>query len=137
MLVHMKKHHTNQNTQNAIFCFTENGDAYLLPAKIVQKFNQYEVKSISSKEKAIKNVIERLHKTPEEVFADLDKKYTKAGALLKGYRYREGMTQKELAEKLDITQGDLSKYENGKRPIGKILAKRIAKLVGTDYRSFL
>ena len=73
----------------------------------------------------------------EDAFADLDKKYTKVGALLKGLRYREDMTQKEFSEKVNVKQGDLSKMENGKRPIGKNIAKRLSKLFKVDYRMFL
>lgn len=73
----------------------------------------------------------------EEVFRDLHQKYTKVGALLKGARLKEEMTQAELAKKLQITQGDLSKMEYGKRSIGKQMAKRLAKVLNTDYRIFL
>jgi transcriptional regulator with XRE-family HTH domain len=47
------------------------------------------------------------------------------------------MTQIQLAKKLDITQGDLSKMESGKRSVGKQLARRLATVFGTDYRVFL
>ena len=56
---------------------------------------------------------------------------------LRGLRYREGLTQTALGEILDIEQTNISKMENGKRPIGKTIAKRIAKLFKTDYRIFL
>lgn len=65
--------------------------------------------------------------TPEEAFADINAKYTKTGALLKAVRIREGLNQKDFAKLIDVTQGDLSKMEHGKRPIGKILINRIAK----------
>lgn len=56
---------------------------------------------------------------------------------LRGLRHRECLTQIELGKKLGIEQTNISKMEHGKRPIGKILAKRIAKLFHTDYRIFL
>ncbi len=65
------------------------------------------------------------------------KKYSRAGALLKGLRHRENLSQKTFAEKIHVTQSDLSKMEHGKRPIGKIIAKRIAQLFNVDYRNFL
>ena len=58
----------------------------------------------------------------------LDAKYLQAGALLRGTRHREGLPQKDFAKKIGITQGDLSKMENGKRSIGKVVAKRIQKM---------
>jgi DNA-binding XRE family transcriptional regulator len=74
---------------------------------------------------------------PKDVFANIEKEYTKAGVLLRGTRHREGLTQAEMAKKISVTQADLSKMESGKRPIGKIIAKRIAKIFKVDYRYFL
>ena len=47
------------------------------------------------------------------------------------------MTQVELAKKLNITQGDLSKMEHGKRPIGKKMAKKLSVILNIGYRVFL
>jgi len=84
----------------------------------------------------------RLSDTPEstpieEVFSELEKRYTRAGALLKGTRAREGLTQEQFAKKINVTQANLSKMETGKRPIGKTIAKRIEKIFGVNYRYFL
>jgi len=68
---------------------------------------------------------------PEEVFAEINAKYTKAGALLKAIRLREGLNQKDFANLIGVTQGDLSKMECGKRPVGKRLVSRIAKKFGS------
>jgi len=73
----------------------------------------------------------------EDVFADLNKKYTRPGALLRGIRARENLTQIEMAEKIKVTQSDISQMENGTRTIGRRVAKRIERLFGVDYRSFL
>lgn len=58
-----------------------------------------------------------------EVFAELDKKHTKAGALLRDIRARENLSQVEFAKRIGVSQTNLSKMENGKCPIGKIIAK--------------
>jgi DNA-binding XRE family transcriptional regulator len=73
----------------------------------------------------------------DEVLKDVYKKYGKSGSVIRGYRAREGMTQIGLAKKLGVTQGDLSKMENGKRTVGKEMAHRLAKVFDTDYRVFL
>ena len=73
----------------------------------------------------------------EDVFGDLFKEHGKAGVLLAGLRHREGLTQREFAAILNITQTNLSAMENGKRNIGKELAKRIANKFKLDYRIFL
>lgn len=56
---------------------------------------------------------------------------------LHGFRYRDGLTQTVLGEMLGVEQTNISKMEQGKRPIGKTIAKRLAKIFKTDYRLFL
>ena len=67
----------------------------------------------------------------------LDAQYTRAGACLQGSRLKEGLNQVKLAKKLGIPQTNVSAMELGKRPIGKNMAKRIAKVLNVDYRTFL
>lgn len=70
-------------------------------------------------------------------FKDLIVKYTEPGLALRGARVKEGLTQVELSEKLGIEQGNVSAMENGRRPIGKAMAKRLATVLNIDYRVFL
>lgn len=51
-------------------------------------------------------------------------------------QYRE-MTQKQLAAEANIPQRHISEMENGKRPIGKENAKRLAKALNIGYRLLL
>lgn len=73
----------------------------------------------------------------DEVFKDLDQKYGKVGATIRGFRSRDDMTQAELAKKLNIRQSHVSQMEHGKRAIGKKLAQKLAQLFGTHYQLFL
>ena len=73
----------------------------------------------------------------DEAFKNLTDRYGKAGALLKGIRVREGLTQIEFAKLIGTSQANLSSMENGARPIGKNKAKLIAEKFGVDYRYFL
>jgi len=57
--------------------------------------------------------------------------------VLRGFRYRAGLTQKQLAEKTGVRQHHLSEMENAKRPISKDMAQKLAKALGADYRVFL
>jgi ribosome-binding protein aMBF1 (putative translation factor) len=57
--------------------------------------------------------------------------------MVRAARKRVGMTQVQLAEKLKMPQGNLSQIETGKRSVGKLLAKRLSKVLGVDYRVFL
>lgn len=70
--------------------------------------------------------------TPEEVFPHFH-----AGDRIKGLRYREDMTQKQLAEKAGISVQNLSHMEHGRRPLGKEMAKRLAKVLNADWRTLL
>lgn len=45
------------------------------------------------------------------------------GVCLRGSRYREGLTQRQLADMTGISQRHISEMENGKRTIGKEMAK--------------
>lgn len=60
----------------------------------------------------------------------------KASAL-RGLRYREGLTQVQLAEKTGIQRRHISAYENGRIPMGKQVAQKLAHVLNADYRIFL
>ena len=68
----------------------------------------------------------------EEVFPDAH-----PGKVVHGFRVMEGITQTELARRLGVKQHRISEIENKKRPITIEMAKRLAKVFGTDYRAFL
>lgn len=114
MPAHMKKHHTE--VANIVW----HGNQYQVPMNIMEKFKVDE-KTLSI----------------DDVFGDIIDECGEAAALLKGLRHRENLTQVEFAEKISITQANLSAMENGKRTIGKDIAKRIAKTFNVDYRYFL
>lgn len=56
---------------------------------------------------------------------------------LRAYRTREGLTQEELAKRAGIPRRHISDMENGRRPIGKENARKLAASLNTDYRMFL
>jgi DNA-binding XRE family transcriptional regulator len=60
-----------------------------------------------------------------------------AGDSIRGVRYREGLTQRQLAEKAGISIHNLSNMEHGRRPVGKDMAKRLAGALNTDWRLLL
>jgi len=68
----------------------------------------------------------------EEVYPDFN-----GSVALRGARKREALTQKELARLVGVSQTHISEMEHGKRPIGKEMAKRLAKVLRADYRVFL
>jgi plasmid maintenance system antidote protein VapI len=68
----------------------------------------------------------------DEVFLDLHQ-----GSAIRGLRLREGLTQEQLAHLLGGKRTNLSEMGNGRRPIGKNMAKRLARVLKTDYKIFL
>jgi len=68
----------------------------------------------------------------EEVYPDFN-----GSVALRGARKREPLTQKELARLVGVSQTHISEMEHGKRPIGKDMARRLAKVLKVNYRVFL
>jgi len=54
------------------------------------------------------------------------------GLMLAGARFREGLTQAKLAERTGIPRRHISEMENGRRPIGKSNAKKLAGILNID-----
>lgn len=127
MSEHTKKHPISAHAHGSILHITHHNKVYAIPKKVAEQYAIEEKKKQSPKSSV----------TIKELFEKLDKKFTKAGALLKGLRLREGLSQVKFAKKINVNQANLSSMENGHRPIGKVIAKRIQKLFGTDYRYFL
>lgn len=113
----MKKHHTDQ-----IAKISWHGNIYALPVDLMER---YKVKPDDE------------YMSIEDIFGDLTKDIGEPAVLLKGLRCREGLSQIEFSKKIQISQTNLSAMENGRRTIGKELAKRIADIFGLDYRIFL
>ncbi len=92
---------------------------------------------------AVETLLSQLDESDEgfipatDLFPDLGDQKKTPGIALRGVRLRLGLTQKEMAEKIGVAQGDLSKMEKGERAIGKKLAMRIGKALGIDYRRLL
>lgn len=112
-----KKHRTDDVAK-----ISWHGGLYAVPIEVMDR---YKIKSDDQ------------YTSIDDLFSHLTQKSGKPGVLLKGLRYREGLSQIEFAKKLNISQTNLSAMENGKRPMGKELAKRIANIFGIDYRIFL
>ena len=63
--------------------------------------------------------------------------WNSGGVCIRGARGKEGLTQKQLAELVGIAQHHVSEMENGKRPVGKETARKLAAVLKVDYRIFL
>lgn len=85
-------------------------------------------------------VIER-HPAEKEIYRieelSSEMAWNSGGISIRGGRGKEGLTQKQLAELTGIAQHHISEMENGKRPIGKETARKLAAALKMDYRAFL
>lgn len=61
----------------------------------------------------------------------------KPGAALRVCRCSNRLSLAALAEVSGVPKGHLSQMENGKRPIGKRMAQKLADALGCDYRGLL
>ncbi|MBS1958378.1 MAG: helix-turn-helix transcriptional regulator [Bdellovibrionales bacterium] len=59
------------------------------------------------------------------------------GDSLRAYRLRQDLNQSDLARKSGIPQANISAMENGKRPIGLNIAKKLADILNCDYRKLV
>lgn len=75
-------------------------------------------------------------KVHEQIKKEIPLAGTPAGAL-RAYRYREDLTQAQLAKKTGIAQGHISAMERGKRAIGIKSAKTLAKALNCRWEKLL
>ena len=73
----------------------------------------------------------------DEAFGDLLKERPKGAINLRASRERQNISQKELSEKTNIIQSNISLYENGQRKITESIAKRFAKVLNTNFKIYL
>ncbi len=118
MSVPMKKHLTSKKAK-----VIWHGSRYSVPLKVLDKYKVTDKKSETE--------------SVESVFGDLIAQYGEPAVILKGLRTKEGLSQIDFAKKIGISQQNLSAMENGRRSIGREMAKRIAKKFGIDYRLLL
>lgn len=123
MSAHMKAHPTKQATCKVIIELPGKVKrSTLVPAKHLQK---------------LENFLEKYGKSEsiswEELAKDRIAKYKKSGLALRGARYREGLSQKELSKRTGISQENISKMENGQRVVGEKVAKKLAKVLRIDF----
>jgi len=132
MSEHMKKHLIRAHSYGEALYIIHHRKTYAIPKVIVNQFVVTKKRVKRNKRNKTENLV-----NIKTLFENLEKQYTKAGVLLKGLRLREGLTQVSFAKKIHVTQANLSNMENGRRQVGKIIAKRIEKIFGINYRYFL
>lgn len=122
MSAHMKMHHTKNLFEVVLNIPGKKARHTFIPMKSIAY-----IESILDKYEASETV-------PWEIVAkDSIAKHTKVGMVLRGARFRESMSQKELAKRSGVSQDNISRIENGKRGVGEKVAKRLAKPLKINY----
>jgi len=124
MSVHTKTHPTNHEPTFKV--------VIEMPGK-KKKLSFVSEKHLHKLEAFLKKYAESDPTPWEELAASRIAKYSKAGLALRGARYREGISQKELAKRTGISQENISKMENGQRSVGEKVAKKLAKALHIDF----
>ena len=141
MSEHTKKRPTKASVDQGrkyTYCTTAAGDLLCVETKNIAGFLVDDPETLNGLCAAIaERYLQNKSWSHDDIFSDLTDKYGEQGSLLKGLRARENINQAEFAKRINITQPELSKLETGKRPIGKVVAQRIAKEFKIDYRVFL
>ncbi|HSX12157.1 MAG TPA: helix-turn-helix transcriptional regulator [Rhabdochlamydiaceae bacterium] len=123
MSVHTKARHTRQGIYKVTIEVPGKAKKLtFVPAKYLQKLENF-----------LQTYGESDSIAWETLAKDRIAKYKKAGLALRGARYREGLSQKALSKRTGISQENISKMENGQRPIGEKVAKKLAKALRIDF----
>ncbi|MFI3272093.1 MAG: helix-turn-helix transcriptional regulator [Pseudomonadota bacterium] len=101
--------------------------SYFIPHSKLEKVRTFMHQEGIEEEKEYYTIEEVLPYTDEEM----------PSVYLRGLRYREDLTQKQLSEKTGIAIRHISEMENNKRPIGKKNAVKLAEVLGCNPRKLL
>ncbi len=110
----MKKHLTNEDVKILVF------------GKEIELKKSLKASLVN----IIKEVVDLDSYSSEDVHGEwLNSPRMRVAKYLKGARKREGLTQKEICDKLGLQQSNYSKMEKGERPIPEHLILKFAKLL--------
>lgn len=106
--------------------------SFKVPVAHVSRIREIVEKVLSLVDPAADFEADRLYSI-EEVFPEGIQPHD----VLRGLRYRESLTQVQLANLIGVKPSHISEMEHGKRPIGKDMAKRLARALNVGYKVFL
>ncbi len=122
MSAHMKMRHTKKHAYEVIVKMNKQQIHSYLPLVAVREINAV-IRKYSGDDSTHWSIVAK---------EDIAKR-GQSGMVLRGARYRENMSQKELAAKSGVSQENISRIENGKRSVGEKVAKKLAKALKINY----
>lgn len=126
MSAHMKMHPTEEMFEISIKRPGSKKHLYYLSSKYMRNFEDLLHKYAKSE------LVDWTEVTKESIA-----KHKQAGMVLRGARFRENLSQKELAKRSGVSQDNISRIENGKRGVGEKVAKKLAKALKINYNLLL
>lgn len=130
---HTKEHRTKKNATRPKVTLTmpdKTRRTYLVSVDMLQKIQmELELNTLQS--------TETNNESWRTALGLANDKNKETGLVLQGLRQRENLTQSQLAKALGLEQSNVCLMEQGRRSIGKSVAKRLAVYFKTDYRIFL
>ncbi len=138
MLAHMKTQTTGALTEICLTIPSSEAEHFCKTIEsllVLAKLAQHDVSVIENKEIVQEIQVEQ----EDEGVCSMEELFPNASPAmaLRGLRVREGITQKQLADSLGISQTRVSELETGARAISLAMAKRIAEAYKTSYKIFL
>jgi DNA-binding XRE family transcriptional regulator len=127
MSAHMKEHHTREDVCEIVV---------KIPGK-KSVLSYIPTKFVGHLEAFLNKYAERDSVDWTVVAKDSIAKHKQAGMVLRGARFRESISQKELAKLSGVSQDNISRIENGKRKVGEKVAKKLAKPLKINYTLLL
>lgn len=124
MLELMKKSTTKESTEICLRIPTKDSENFMEMLTSLLRFAKYEIKEIENDDEILFPLKDVL---PESTPA----------SNLRGARFREDLTQKELAEKVETHESNISAMERGVRPISKKMALKLGEVLNVKYQRFL
>ena len=136
MSAHMRTRHIKNKRCEVIVRMPGKKEIYsFIPQMAFKKLEGFLSKY--SEEESLKEASSEESIDWREVAKDSFEKYGEAGTYIRGARYREGLSQKKLAELSGVSQENISRIENGKRAVGEQVAKKLARPLQINYKMLL
>ena len=87
--------------------------------------------------KAITTIVSEMSVCDENPFAEIEAQLPVYSICLRGARYKEGFSQREVSKRTGIAVTNISKMENGQRKIGEKVAKKLARIYKVNYKTLM
>ena len=151
MSVRMKKHHIKDRSSTRASTSTKKRASYHSKRAAQRAFSEVQITHSNGKveffdlpRESMPDIVALINGRTEGNNVDWRQSFRKEikevgepALALKGARAKEGITQKELADRLGASQAYVSQLESGRKEINKSTAQIFGKIFNVNYKIFL